>query len=302
MKKRNLGALALLLMTGVVGFSQGCSDAGFCTLNSFKPQSSDQGQSPKNQLKVGIFYGQADYDIAVYGSYIEYNRQLAAKWSIDAKLTSLAQNGNEITTFGLADVFLNTNYKANNRLSFTLGTKIPLAQADKTSNNLPLPMDYQASLGTFDIIVGMGYQYKKWQFVTAFQQPLTQNENAFTAALYPLNHPLRAFQSTANFKRAGDVLVRVSYPFELTPQLRLTTSLLPIYHLANDRYTTVLNQEIEIEGSQGLTLNGNLFLDYSVTKNSSLQLNMGVPFIVREARPEGLTRGFIANLEYLFRF
>lgn len=302
MKKTKFGILSLLLMAGAFGFSQGCSDAGFCTMNSFKPQSSGQEESPKNQLKVGTFYGQADYDIAVYGSYIEYNRQLSAKWSVDAKLTSLAQNGNEITTFGLGDLFLNTNYKANSRLTFTLGTKIPLAQADKTSNNLPLPMDYQASLGTFDVIVGLGYQYKKWQFVTAFQQPLTQNENAFEAALYPVNHPLRAFQSTANFKRSGDVLVRVSYPFMLASQLRLTTSLLPIYHLANDRYTTVLNQEKEIEGSQGLTLNGNLFLDYTLTKNSSLQLNMGVPFIVRDARPDGLTRGFIANLEYLFRF
>ena len=48
--------------------------------------------------------------------------------------------------------FLNANYKASEKLKFTIGSKIPLSNANKTDNNLSLPMDYQASLGTLDLI------------------------------------------------------------------------------------------------------------------------------------------------------
>ncbi|MGB0979193.1 MAG: hypothetical protein ACPGVV_07335, partial [Croceimicrobium sp.] len=75
-----------------------------------------------------------------------------------------------------------------------------------------------------------------------------------------------------------------------------------IYHLANDRYTNALDQVLEIENSQGLTLNANLYLDYKLSPISWLQLNAGFPFLVREARPDGLTRSMIANLEYRISF
>lgn len=280
--------------------AQGCSDAGFCTINSLKPNSN--GLKDENQIKIGAFYGIADYDIAVYGNYLEYNRQINEKLGIDAKITTLAQNGNGISTFGLSDLFLNANYRANEKLKFTLGAKIPLSNADKSKNNVALPMDYQSSLGTFDLIVGVGYEIKKLQLVAALQQPLTQNKNAFFNADYPVSSKLWAIQSTNQFKRSGDVLLRVSYPFNINPKWKITPSLLPIYHLSNDKYTDKFNVEREILESKGLTLNGNLYLDYEINSKNSLQLNMGAPFVVREARPDGLTRSFIANLEYRIKF
>lgn len=78
--------------------------------------------------------------------------------------------------------------------------------------------------------------------------------------------------------------------------------MLPIYHLTNDKFTDELNIKREIEGSQGLTLNGNVYFDYEFNAKSSLQLNVGMPFVVRDARPDGLTRSFIANLEYRIKF
>jgi hypothetical protein len=283
-------------------FSQGCSDAGFCTLESFKPNTNDSIKQLKNQFKIGAFFGGADNSIAVYGNYLEYNRQFSSKFGLDLKITTLAQNGNYINTFGLADAFLNANYKASDKLKFTLGAKIPFNNADNSKNNLPLPMDYQASLGTFDLILGLGFQINKFQIATALQQPLTQNENRFFASSYPLNSTLRTFQSTNKFKRSGDVMVRVSYPLTLNQKLKLTPSLLPIYHLANDKYTDELNIEREIIGSDGLTLNGTFFLDYEINTKNSLQLNLGMPFVIRDVRPDGLTRSFVANLEYRIKF
>jgi hypothetical protein len=163
-------------------------------------------------------------------------------------------------------------------------------------------MDYQSSLGTFDLIFGIGYEIKKIQFIAAIQQPLTQNDNLFIATNYPINSGLRTFQSTNKFKRSGDVLLRISYPITIDSKLKLTPSILPIYHLTNDKYTEDSNVQKEITGSQGLTLNANAFLDYEFNSKNIIQLNLGIPFIVRDTRPDGLTRSFIANIEYRIKF
>lgn len=285
-----------------LAYGQGCSDAGFCTINSFQPVGDEEAEIPLNQIKAAAFFGSADHSIIVYGNYLAYSRQINDNLGIDAKLTTLAQNGNGISTFGISDIFLNANYSASEQLSVTLGMKVPLSDANKTLDGLAMPMDYQSSLGTFDLVFGLGYTISKLQFVVAIQQPLTQNNNEFFASSYPVGSELSTFQSTNNFKRSGDILLRVSYPISLFQKLQLTPSVLPIYHLANDKYTDELDLEREITGSQGLTLNGNLYLDYQINERNILQLNAGMPFIVRDARPDGLTRSMIATIEYKFNF
>jgi hypothetical protein len=292
----------LIAIGASYSYGQGCSDAGFCTINSFKPNITDSNVVLNKQFKIGAFYGKADNSIFVYGNYLEYNRQLSKKFGLDAKLTTIAQNGNGISTFGLSDIFVNANFKASEKLKLTLGAKLPLSNASKTYDNLPLPMDYQASLGTLDLIFGIGYVIKKIHFVAAIQQPLRQNDNQFIATNYPINSELRTFQSTNKFERSGDVLLRVSYPINIKSKLKLTPSILPIYHLTNDKYTDEFNVKQEIKGSQGLTLNGNAYLDYEINSKNIIQLNVGMPFIVRDSRPDGLTRSFIANIEYRIKF
>ncbi len=283
-------------------YGQGCSDAGFCTINSFKPNSTEDNEIFNNQFKVGASFGRGNNSVSAYGGYIEYNRRVSNKLGLSTKLTTLAQSGNEISVFGLSDILINANYKANQKLQLTLGAKVPLSKTDKTFDNLPLPMDYQASLGTFDLILGIGYEIKNIQFVAAIQHPLTQNNNKFINDSYPSDSKLRTFQSTNKFQRSGDVLLRVSYPVNLGSKFKLTPSILPIYHLANDKYTNESNIVKEIEGSKGLTLNGNIYLDYEINSDKIIQLNVGMPFIVRKSRPDGLTRSLIANLEYRIKF
>ncbi len=301
--KTFLISIIILCFGTTFSFAQGCSDAGFCTMNSFKPNNGEDSlQNFKNQLKVSAFYGLADNSISVFGNYVEFNRQLNNRLGFDVKMTTLAQNGNNISTFGLSDIFTNVNYKATEKIKFSLGAKIPLSNSSRSENNLPLPMDYQSSLGTFDLIFGIGYQVKKLQFVAAIQQPLTQNNNQFVASKYSLTSPFNKFQSTNKFIRSGDVLLRMSYPFTIKRKLILTPSILPIYHLGTDKYTNELNIEKEIIGSDGLTLNGNVYADYEINQKNTIQFNVGMPFVVRTARPDGLTRSLIATLEYRFKF
>ncbi len=291
----------LLLLTSYTA-GQGCSDAGVCTINSFKPNADGSNQRLLNQVKIGFAYGNADNSISVIGNYIEYNRHFNDQFGIDIKLTSISQKGNGISVFGLSDIFLSANYRVNKVVKIIFGTKIPFSKANKSQNDLPLPMDYQSSLGTFDLIFGIGVEIEKIQIVAAWQQPVTQNVNQFFSQDYPSVSKMRDFQSTNQFKRSGDVLLRVSYPIFISEKLKLMPSFLPIYHLANDRYTDRTNTEREIVGSQGLTLNGNVYLDYEINEKNAIQLNVGIPFVVRDERPDGLTRRFTANIEYRIVF
>ena len=137
--------------------------------------------------------------------------------------------------------------------------------------------------------------------MVAYQQPLTQNNNQYT--IYPTlvatNIP---YLNTNNFKRAADVLARVTYNWELNDKFTLKPSVLPIYHLAKDKTTDFVGNEYEIEGSDGLTLNTNVFLNYALNAKSNLEFSFGVPFVVREVRPDGLTRSMVLNLQYAYSF
>lgn len=276
--------------------AQGCSDAGFCTLSSFKPVSLTD--SSMNQVKLGISTGRGSHSISVFNTYVEYNRQLSGKTSLDAKLVFSSQTGNGISSSGLSDLYLNSNFTISENTVFTVGTKIPFSNG----NTAGLPMDYQSSLGTWDLISGISFQYQKAKFAVALQQPLSQNKNSFFSTSYPSTSPLSKIQSTNKYKRAGDILFRAAYPFSVSKKFMATASLLPIYHLSDDKYTDMSGTEKTIAGSQGLTLNGNIFLNYAVNNSSNFNLSLGAPFVTRKARPDGLTRKYVATLEYALRF
>jgi hypothetical protein len=294
---------SIVFFVGLTGYvyGQGCSDAGFCTLNGMKPNSGLFGDTD-NQFKVGLSMGGADRNIGVLGHYFEYNTKLSDRFSFDTKITALGQQGNGISSYGFSDIYLNGNLRVKEGTKFLIGGKLPLSNANKKQNDVALPMDYQASLGTVDLILGLGQQIGKLQIMAGYQQPITQNKNRFKAEDYPAGHPLRAFQTTNLYNRSGDVLLRLSYLIIGKEKLKLNASLLPIYHLANDTYTDAAGIRKEIVGSQGITLNANAFLDYDFNASHGLQLNFGMPLLVREARPDGLTRSGLGTLEYRLKF
>ena len=290
--------------------AQGCSDAGFCTLNNFKPavtattsdSSAAQTTSYFNQIKIGASVGKADMNITAIGFYLEYNRQFNDKLSADVKITGLSQNGQNISTTGISDAYLNLNYRPITNLGFTGGLKLPFTQGNYKINSFSLPMDYQSSLGTFDILFGISYTVKKFQLVAALQQPITQNKNSYLAEIHPPGSAYSGFTTTNKFKRTGDVLLRGSYPFKIGEKFTISPSILGIYHLTQDKFTDMNGVQQPITGSEGFTLNGVVFIDYALNERSALQLNAGTPFIIRKVRPDGLTRAFVLTLEYKHKF
>lgn len=284
----------LLLFTSVI-YGQGCSDAGFCTLENFQGTTIDS-VAFRNSIKFGANIGSADNDVSVFGSYVEYSRKMNSKWEILGKISFLSQSINGFSSSSLADAYLTTSFSASSSVKIIGGFKIPFTDGNLKNNGVALPMDFQPSLGTFDLILGSSKSYKNWTIVFAYQQPLVQNNNEF---LVP---PNSNYLSTNEFKRAGDVLLRTSYKFALHDKIIVSPSLLPIYHIANDKFTDSDNIEKEIQGSKGLTLNANLYINFMFNKKNSLELSFGSPLVVRDSRPDGLTRSFVANLEYKISF
>lgn len=299
----------ILLLPVVILFSvtcvkgQGCSDAGFCTINALKPDGPGLNAIDLyNQVKLGISNGRADHDINIWSGYLEYNRIINSWFSVDARLTYLAQNGPLASSSGLSDIYLNANYTGYKHIFFTAGLKLPLSNGNKTKDGLPLPMDYQTSLGTTDLVLGIGHQIGKLALALALQQPLSQNGNAFLSTDHPAASGFSGFYSTNKYIRKGDVLFRASYGVALGGKWKLTPGILPVYHLADDEFTDANGIKSKITGSKGLTFNGNMFLTYSFNRTNAVELNFGSPLAARDTRPDGLTRKYVITLEYRGRF
>ena len=284
-----------MLFVASSSYSQGCSDAGFCTSENMKYGTTVD--SLKHTLKFGVNQGSADFDISVFGMYLEYKYQVSRKVNLGTRVNYTSQSNDAISSSAISDGYIIADYLFNQTVSASIGLKIPFTDGNVKENGFALPVDLQPSLGTYDLVLGLSKKYNNLFFSLGYQQPLNKNKNSF---FKPLN--TNEFFTTNQFKRAPDLLLRVGYNYEINNKWKLSPSLLPIYHLANDTFEDVTNQEVQINGSKGLTLNASLLVQYAFNEKNAFEVNFAAPFIVRDARPEGLTRSYVVNVEYKFRF
>lgn len=303
--KNNLKTVLLfsaLLILSYTAKAQGCSDAGFCSVgNTFK----DAQSEIKNSIEIGGVYGIGEEDVTLFSPYAIYTRSFTKSFAMSAKLTGTTADGSFGTISNLGDVFVTGNYKFNtgdydkSKWSGILGVKIPLTAGNDKINNFSLPMPYQSSLGTFDIITGLDLAIKKWEFSTAVQIPLNKNKNSYLSELAPTN----TFDSTNLLERKSDVLFRTTYKIKTENQKFIfRPNVLFIYHLGKDSFENVFGQRQTIQNSEGLTINGNLITSYRLSDKNYLEASIATPFVVREVRPDGLTRAFTLGLSYKRNF
>lgn len=287
--------------------AQGCSDAGVCTIHSIKNNTTTGQDKNSNDIVLGFAYGKGERNVSNYTPYIEYTRSLNARTSLTAKVSFAWISGELAKTSGLSDLFVSVNHafdtKGKWQKSFIAGLKIPFDRSDIIKNGIHLPMPYQTSLGTTDLVLGLNYIRQSFGVTLAVQQPLRPiNGNHFLPGNYPSNALAQKYLPTNEFSRKGDVLLRFSYNYKLDQKWSIRPSLLGIYHEANDTYLDANKVRMFIPNSNGLTLNGNLFVDYAFNSKSGVELSVGTPFIIRENRPDGLTRSVVASIEYRFSF
>ena len=286
--------------------AQGCSDAGFCSLNYHNTETKNEASETKNSLTIGNVFGIGDGNTFVNVSWITYNRQVSRKVYWDTKITSNYASGVLANNFNIGDVFSNISYTFLNTevkkesLKFLAGIKIPLTSGNDKAGDNPLPMAFQSSLGTFDALFGILYGIKNWEFTNAYQIPITrQNKNTFLKEYSESSD----FPSTNKFQRKTDILLRAAYNFKkITTHLTLKPNLLAIYHIGEDSYEDIFAKRQTLTGSKGLTINANIIANYSFNNRGNIDISLATPLVVREIRPDGLTRKFTIGIAYMFSF
>ncbi len=282
--------------------AQGCSDAGICSINHGF-QSADDAQF-KNMLEFAAIYSLGEADVVYVAPYISYTKKFNEKFSFTSKVTFSVAHGSFGTRSQFGDAFLIGNYtfKEKNKKQWSLlsGFKFPFTASNLKINGYSLPLDYQSSLGTVDLFLGTNLRYEKWDFNAAFQIPIVNlNKNSYFSEYAGTDD----FPSTNLFERKPDALVRATYSTK-TPNKKFTfkPNILFIYHLGEDSFENIFGQRESIKGSDGLTINGNLITSVKLTKQSNVELSVATPFVVRDVRPDGLTRSFVLGMQYQYSF
>jgi hypothetical protein len=303
-------------------FSQGCSDAGFCTMGAMKP---DQLYNKKIKIKLrsiefSQYYGLTHFNNHIFVSTLETNIGIGKKYVAQLKVPYQVSSGHLGTFKSLSDisVSLTRNVISTDAfdVNFTVGTKIPSNNGDKQQlDGFSLPMYYQTSLGTYDIVFGASVISRKWLFAIGYQEALNKNQNGFWWGEWRQNRPqdttyiLRYAQSN-NLQRGKDIMLRIERNFRLS-RFNASIGLLPIYRLTKDVVSIPslvnpddpsLNTIKKSDGSNGLALSGIYTLGYNFNVRSGIKLLVGNRFIQRDKNPDGLSREFVCSFTYIYRF
>ena len=293
--------IIVIVLNYTFSFAQGCSDAGICSIG--KGFDSDE-KEVKNNIEIAAIFGTGDADITYISPYIAYTRKFNDKFSLSTKVTFSSATGDFGTRAAFGDAYLIGNYAfkevKNKQWSALAGWKFPLTSSNLKINNFSLPLDYQSSLGTFDLFLGTNLKYKKWDFNAAIQIPVfNNNKNSYFDEFSASDD----FPTTNLFERKSDALFRTTYTIKPTnSKFTFKPNVLFIYHLGEDTFENQFSQREKIEGSDGLTINGNLLTTYQLNNRNSIELSLAAPFLIREIRPDGLTRGFVAGVNYRISF
>ena len=282
-------------------FAQGCSDAGICSIaNSFNTSDREY----KNGIEIGSVFGAGEADVTYFSPYVTYTRTVNDRLSLSSKITYSVASGSFGKRGGFGDAYLIGNYnwkiKTKTQWSTLVGFKIPFTSSNQKINGFSLPLGYQSSLGTFDLIVGLNLNYNKWDFNTGIQIPaFNNNKNSYFKEFSNSDD----FPSTNLFERKSDALFRTTYTIQTANnKFTFNPNILFIYHLGEDTFENAFGKRETIKNSDGLTINGNLIGSYAVNSKNSIELSIAAPFVVREIRPDGLTRKFTAGLIYKYSF
>ena len=256
---------------------------------------------PKYFFLISTAYGKGDNGTAIIVSQIEANLRLKnGKTFAQIKLPYAFISGKLGSINGLGDITISATHiifsEAKSSLSFSGGFKIPTNKGNRSLNNLPLPMVYQTSLGTTDILLGAKYTFKKWDGTIGYQHSFDANNNQYVHQ-EGVDDPTtyNSFFESKILRRSDDAIFRLNRNF-IVKKINFSTGLLFIYHLKDDMYSDSKGKVVTAIGSKGLTLNINLAGTIALSKKVDFVFIYATPIVTRKSRPDGLTRKYIFQI------
>lgn len=334
MRKALLLVIAISLST-TYSFSQGCSDAGFCSMGAMRPSQvyNKKLNFKLRELEVGYYKGETHVTATINAATLDFVFGLNDDLSMQVKVPYMWVNGTLGETSSLGDISLSLtkNIKSTEdyHINATFGGKIPTNSSDLDDSNTDfttdsiraqLPMYYQTSLGSFDLVAGASYISKNWMFSTGIQVALTENENDFRWGQWenypdPLRNPER--QNAPNYvteydlandlKRGTDIMLRAERAFHFS-KWDIRVGLLPIFRITKDEVLDIRpgsdteGQRIKVDGTTGMALTGIGNVAYHFNTTQSVKLLYGLKITDRDINPDGLTRDNVVSISYVYRF
>lgn len=302
-----------LLFINTRAHAQGCSDAGFCTMGAMRPNQSfsSKGTVKLRSVELLQYVGVTKFDDVILTSLADINVGIGKHGSFQLKLPYTFVSGPLANTNGLADIsysytealLTNRNYQ----LLGTIGGKIPTNNSDKLSaDERPLPMYYQTSLGTYDIVAGLSFITRHWLLAAGYQQALNKNGSAFrwsewtgsSANAQALEYPV-----AWNLKRGKDIMFRVERNFRST-KWNAYLGLLTIYRITKDEVskgTAQDNFRVKVDETTGFAITALTGVGYRFSTSVAIKGMFGLKLINREHNPDGLSRDYVSSLSIEIR-
>ncbi len=316
--------LPFLLTAAIPQFisAQGCSDAGVCTAGPIG-QLTTSGDStgakePRHFARLQYSYAVGEQGVVIMQVVPEIGIGISERLGLQLKVPYVSASGNLGEHSGIGDMIFTSSYafvkERDRNLTAIAGLRVPTGETspqplEQTSfgpDFKPLPMPYQPGLGTLDLLLGVQYRYKRWTTALAYQHVLDQgNENLFYNEAWDGDADALKYFESAYLERANDAVARLQYALPIG-KFSIQPGLLAIYHLGLDSRLEVdatpdpwdMEPFVrrDVKGSDGLTLNLTADARFRLNDAWALEASFGSPVIVREARPDGLTRAMVINL------
>jgi len=317
-----------LVLTMEQAKAQGCSDAGVCTAGPIGQlalsNDSTNADGRRHFVRLQYSFAIGEQGVVVMQVQPEIGIGFTERFGLQLKVPYVMASGNLGENSGIGDFIFTSSYalinKRERNLTAIVGLRLPtgktspqpLEQTTFGPDFKPLPMPYQPGLGTLDLLLGAQYRYKRWTTALAYQHVLSQeNENLFFHEPWDGDEDALNYFESAYLERANDAVVRLQYALPVG-RFSIQPGLLAIYHLGLDSRlevdATPTPWDLEpfvrrdIEGSDGLTLNITGDARYTLSNAWSIDASFGTPVIIREVRPDGLTRSLVAAVGVRYRF
>jgi hypothetical protein len=292
---------AAIFFHGMMAYSQGCNDAGLCSMGDLDGQGLNQGN--KYNTQISYIFGLGEKEALINTVLLQQKfRLFDDKGQIFLQLPFHYIYGNLGQTYGVGDINLGFNYtfyrEKDLSASFMVAGTLPSNAANRTIDNKGVPMVYQTSLGVYDLSVGANMFYKKWQFGAGYQMPFGSNKNYFYYAEWPDNADALEYTQMRDLDRGDDAMIRINR-FFFTKKSRYNVSLLALYRVQKD-VVTQDGERVALDGSEGLTLNLNLGYNKVLKNNDAITVSVAAPLVTRKVRVDGLTRTFVVMFTYAF--
>lgn len=295
--------ILFFILVNLFAQGQGCSDAGACSAGSLDLKE----DSELTALTVGYsqVIGLADKESLVLESDLRLSHRIFQNTFLEARIPYMVTIGNLGTTSGVGDLMLTLSQilhqGENGAFTVVAGGRLYTNDANKKINGDPLPMVYQSSLGTNDLITGLAWQSPKWSFSLGYQHSFGNNQNEY---LNPVSEELpesELYYESAFLKRGDDLMLRIQRTVDMNERSVIRFGFLPIYRMQEDQIKRDGVYE-KLPGSKGFTYNLFFNWDRELAPGKIFNITVGFPVHAREYRADGLTRTAIASVGLRFNF